>query len=295
MHQLQSVVVGGKVYIGGGYSDGGTSDEYLVFQYDPERDGWDALPPCHVKLFALAQFQGHLITVGGNTDQGKATGKVYRYREESHEWEEYLKPMPTARGNLVVISTQSAIIACGGQAGSKNKFAAVEVYTAETAQWRVSDPLPSRYSDTTSVTIGDTCYLLGGHNKNNAATKTVLCAPVSSLIRNAVSPSAKAFKRSVWETLTHSPLYFSTAASLDGCLLSVGGYDVNVSVRTYPAVHMFVRDTNSWVRMPSGDLPTESSAVTAIELPDNKLLVCGGWDNIDRYLRYVYMGYITTD
>ncbi len=284
------------MYVGGGYS-GGTSDEYLVFQYNPERDGWDALPPCPVREFALAQFQGHLITVGGLTDQGEATGKVYRYREESNEWAEYLKPlMPTARNDLVVISTQSAIIACGGEAGSNNKFATVEVYTAETTQWHVTDSLPGRYSDMTSVTIGDTCYLLGGHDKNNVRTKTVLCAPVSSLVRNAVSPSGrftKVFKRSVWDTLPHSPLYFSVAASPGGCLLAVGGDDDNVQV--YPAVHMFVCNTNSWVRMPSGDLPSELAAATAIELPDNKLLVCGGHVSEYKDLKTVYMGYITTD
>ncbi len=291
-------MVGGKVYVGGGYSDGGTSDEYLVFQYDPERDGWDALPPCPVRVFALAQFQGHLITVGGVTDQGEATGKVYRYREESREWVEYLKPMQIARFGLVAISTQSAIIACGGGASSKNNFATVEVYTAKTAQWHVTDSLPGRYADMTSVTIGDTFYLVGGHDKNDERTKTVLSAPVSSLIRNAVSPSgrcAKTSKRSVWETLPLSPLYYSAAASLGGCLLAIGGEDVNDSGPTYPAAHMFVCNTNSWVRMPSGDLPTELAAATAIELPDNKLLVCGGGDNAGKDSKTVYMGYITTD
>jgi len=43
-----------------------------------------------------------------------ATGKVYRFKEESQEWVEFLKPMTTARYFLSVATTQFAIIAFGG-------------------------------------------------------------------------------------------------------------------------------------------------------------------------------------
>ncbi len=283
MDRLRPVLIGGKVYVGGGRT-GNQFCAMLVFHYDPERDGWDHLPHCPVKLFTLGQFQGHLITVGGLTAQGDPTGNVYRYREESREWEEYLKPMPTARSNVAVISTQAAIVACGG-VEDRPITATVEVYTAETAQWHASDPLPKPYTDMTSVTIGDTCYLLGGVEGDEhrfSASATVLRAPVSSLIQKAVSPS----EHSVWETIPDLPLHFSSAASLDGHLLAIG--DVSV--------HMFFCDTNSWVRMPAGDLPTEIYEAAAIELPDNKLLVCGGCNSTAERQRYrnhlksVYIG-----
>jgi len=58
MCTAQAVVMGGKVYV-----RGGTSEE--VFQYNTSRDEWSHLPPHPVYRFALAQFTGHLITVGG--------------------------------------------------------------------------------------------------------------------------------------------------------------------------------------------------------------------------------------
>ncbi len=281
------MLIGGKVYVGGRH----TVDQFyamLVFHYDPERDGWDSLPHCPVKLFTLSQFQGHLITVGGQTAQGDPTGNVYRYREESREWEEYLTPMPTARSGVAVISTQAAIVACGGK-GDRPITATVEVYTAETAQWHASDPLPKPYTDMTSVTIGDTCYLLGGFGESTIGatkTSTVLRAPVSSLIQKAMSPS----EHSVWETIPGTPRTSSTAASLGGHLLAIGGSGSK-------AVHMFFCDTNSWVRMPAGDLPTEIYEAAAIELPDNKLLVCGGYsvtaDRKINHLKSVYIGLAT--
>ncbi len=275
MWGAQSVQVGGKVYVGAGYTSS-EDDGYLVFQYDPERDGWATLPPCHVKWFALGQFQGHIITVGGVVHKGYyTTNKLHRYKEESQEWEEFLLPMPTARWLLSVITTQSAIIACGGVDSTGKKCATVEVYTVKAGQWHAADPLPIPCYQMTTVTITDTCYLLGGADNPSNPTRCFLSAPISPLIAKATSPLhwlASIFNTSLWKILQDTPLKFSTAACLSGCLLAVGGCDD----RNSSAVHMFHPQTNSWARMTSCDLPVAVKQSTAVQLPDNKLLVCGG-------------------
>ena len=60
--QLQGIVIGEKVYMGGGFAD--SKNAVQVFQYDPSGDEWSHLPPHHVEGFAMAQFEGSLITVG---------------------------------------------------------------------------------------------------------------------------------------------------------------------------------------------------------------------------------------
>ncbi len=172
--------------------------------------------------------------------------------------------MPTPRRGLSVITTQSAIIACGGVDSIWQVCTTVEVYTDETDQWHTADPLPIRCHSMTSVIINDTCYLLGGCDEILGHSKTVLYASVTSLVARAKSPPnrfAAAF-RSVWKTVKDTPLYNSTAASLSGCLLVIGGRDVQC--QDSPAVHMFQPQTNSWVRMTSGDLPVAVCAVTAM-------------------------------
>ena len=110
----QAVVMGEKVYMGEGFTKK-ENHKYHVFQYNTSKDEWSHLPPHPVKWFAMAQFTGNLITVGGQgAAERDAIGKVYRFKEESQEWEEFLKPMPTARFCLSVATTQSAIIAIGG-------------------------------------------------------------------------------------------------------------------------------------------------------------------------------------
>jgi len=132
-------VMGEKVYVGGGVSTGKPNDRVHVFQYTTTRDEWSRLPPHTVAFFAMAQFTGKLITVGGRIPSSGATVKVYHFKEESQEWVEFLKPMPTARFLLSIATTQSTIIASGGATGFKDGkpvvHTTVEVYRSDTSQW----------------------------------------------------------------------------------------------------------------------------------------------------------------
>ena len=198
--------------------------------------------------------------------------------------------MPTPRYFLSVISTESSIIACGGFNGTEN-CATVEVYSD---QWYEADSLPCNCALMTSVNIDDTCYLLGGNCTPHIPTKTAFYAAVPTLIEKAMSTSRGFLSRirspSAWKTLPNTPMKWSTAASLGGHLLAVGGFDDEKS----PAVHMFIPQTNRWVRMTFSDLPVPLDRGTAIELPNNTLLVCGGHVTDIKRIKTVYMGSITT-
>ena len=309
MDKPQAIVMGEKVYVGGGATE---NVEVLnqVFQYDTSRDEWSRLPPCQVIFFAMAQYAGNLITVGGRIRKGGFTGKVYRFKEQpgigvtgklyrfkrkSHKWEEFLKPMPTARFRLSVATTPSAIVTSGGATGiTDNKAVScvtVEVYSGETSQWHTADPLPIPCGGMTSVTIPDTWYLLGGGGTGGKSLTTVQYAPLTALIQRATSPTHQsASHTSVWKTLPDTPLKWSTAASLSGSLLAVGGWDDKTPA--FPAVHVFLPLTNSWVRA-TGDLPDPCYACTAVQLTSNRLLVVGGRDHLRKRIKTVFLGSIT--
>ena len=298
MFRPQVVVMGEKVYVGGGDTE---CDEDLnrVFQYDPVRDEWNSLPPHHMAAFAMAQFTGNLITVGGwIPDSDVTTGKVYHFNKQSQKWEEFLKPMPTARLVLSVATTQSAIVASGGAIGFRDGepvySATVEVYSSETSQWHTADPLPVPCWAMTSVTIADTWYQLGGVGTGGKSLTTVLYAPLTALIQKATSPTHQsASHMSVWKTLPGTLLLMkSAAASLSGSLLAVGGYNDD-STPPSPALYVFLPLTNSWVRATTGDLPEPCYNCTAVQLSSNQLLVVGGNDDQDKYTNTVFLGSIT--
>ena len=312
MEKPQVVVMGEKVYMGGGdnedYQD---SDDRQVFEYDPSRDEWSRLPHHQLIGFGMAQFKGNLITVGGMTTsltgilqaiattllqrdsaKGYVTGKVYHFKEQSQKWEEFLKPMPTARYHLSVATTKSAIVASGGSIGYRNDndipCATVEVYSSETSQWHTADPLPIPCYGMTSVTIADTWYQLGGIGADGKYLTTVPYAALTAFTQKATSPRHRsASLMSVWKTLPDTPLERSAAASMSGSLLAVGGYSGS------QAVLVFLPLTNSWFRLSTGDLPEPRYACTAVQLSFNQLLVVGGKDDRDKRTNTVFLGTIT--
>ena len=298
MFRVQAVMIGEKVYMGGGSTE---KVEYhvLVFQYDPSRDEWSRLPPHQVMFFAMAQFAGHLITVGGWIAHGGGnTGKVYHFIKESQKWEEILKPMPTARCYHSVATTQSAIVASGGTTGARGSkhvpCATVEVYSSETSQWYNADCLPVPLGAMSSVTIADIWYQLGGKGGDHATVTRVLYAPLTDLIQKAISPSHQsASPMSVWKTLPNTHLTASAAANLSGNLLAVGGKSVKKGIGISPAVYIFVPLTNSWFRVNSGNLPEPRHFCTAVQLSSNQVLVVGGRDDQEKPTKTVFLGSIT--
>ena len=283
MITLQATTLGGQVYVGGGGAD---SEEDTVFRYDLSNDEWSRLPASPVSYFALATFLGNLIIVGGKMVlslpglQGIAfSGKVYRLKE-SQEWEEYLKPMPTARRSpsVVTCATESAIVAAGGTTCSRNGkgdlCSTVEVYNNETSQWYTADPLPAPQVLMTTVAIGDSWYLMGGICEQDFnVTSAVLYTPLTTLINNTTTHQSSS-QESVWKMLPDTPMIVSAAACLSGNLLAVGGYkDGTVS----PAVHVFLPITNSWVRL-NGDMPEPRFGSTAVPISPNQVFVVGGND-----------------
>ena len=313
----QAVVMGEKVYVGGGDTEEiAIEDSYHVFQYNTSKDEWSRLPKHPVLQFAMAQFMGSLITVGGEGAVGGVdiTSKVYRFKEESQEWEEFLKPMPTARFYLSVATTQSAIIASGGvtgvRDGSNVVCSTVEVYCSETSQWYTADPLPAPYYWMSSVTIADTCYLLGGVNANNNHVATVLYASLTSLVQKATSPTHQSASRtSVWKTLPDTPLKACAAASLSGHLITVGGWkgktstaalafrfvamQVGVSLPVSPTLYTFLPFTNSWVKTMNWDLPQPREGCTAVKLSSNTMIVIGGRYKQTNLTRTVFKATVT--
>ena len=286
-------------------------DGHHVFQYHTSRDEWSRLPPHPLIHFGTAQFAGHLITVGGEGAEGGVADMVYHFKEEFQEWKQFLKPMPTARYHLSVATTQSAIIASGGTTGYEVPCATVEVYSSESSQWYTADPLPAPYYKMTSATIAETYYLLGGDGADpmTLATTTVLCASLASLVEKATSRTRQSASRtSVWKTLPDTPLKWSTAASLSGHLIAVGGYkgkislpalavrlaakQVGVTLPNSPALHVFFPLTNSWVRMADSDLPQSRYECTALQLSSNTMMVIGGCNNKDKRTNTVFIGHV---
>ena len=269
----KTTIINRKVYCGGGANN---EEKYIVFCYDPSQDKWTTLPPLPIRWFSLAQVNGKLVAVGGvKKSTGNATNEVYMYDEQSHKWKQTIPPMPTARHSPGILSLQSALIVAGGRIPYTT--AAVEIFKPATSQWYRTDPLPKACCDISLVTIGNTCYVLGGCNDSHL--NQALYASVDDLLGNAVPANQTTHTQSAWKTLANTPTYQPAAAVLAGNLLAIGGDDMSRGGAAKKAVYMYSPSTNSWIYI--SDLPASRFATVAAVLSSTEVLVIGGWDGDD--------------
>ena len=270
--------MGESVYVGGGGAG------YKIFQYSWRRGVWSTLPECPVKYFGLTQFMGRLTTVGGHDQAVSATARVYDFASESQRWQESLPPMPTARWGVTVVARPSsspkppAIAVCGGWGDGVVVLNTVEVYCHSTSQWHAAEPLPTPLCGSTSASVGDTTYLLGGEVDIYSSSKQCFQVRLDSLIDRAAfhraSPSQHGSLRT---TVKDTPLAGSCACSLLGSLVAIGGRDT--STGSPSAVVHLLTSSGSWERVRGGDLPEPRYWSTAVCLPSGELMVVGGGDD----------------
>ena len=105
----QSAVVGGKLYVFGGYTDGSVIPKSLEADvYDPVANTWERLPdmPRPITHAGISAHGADIYFAGGvvgsddpDADQRKisATTEVWRFDTESGEWSS-MPPLPEPRG-----------------------------------------------------------------------------------------------------------------------------------------------------------------------------------------------------
>ena len=119
----------------------------------------------------------------------------------------------------------------------------------------------------------------GVHNPNsNSGSKSLGERLVSTLTRSR--------KGSPWNRVDDLPVICSTAVSLHGRLLAIGGKDSEGKRST--AVHMYQPTTNSWEII--SHMTTPRAECLLAVLPDNQLMVVGGWTTDDKICDSVEFG-----
>ena len=284
MSSAQTTVINGKVYCGGGGTDDDDDDnEYVVYCYDPSQDNWTTLPPLPVIYFGLGQVNGKVVAVGGwKRSDGRSTNEVYTYDERSRKWKQTIPPMPTARYSPGVFSLQSALVVAAGGDTSDEEYTdvyVVEIFKSDTSQWYRTDRLPTLCCDISPVTIGNTCYALGGY-RSRSMLNHVLYTSVDDLLHNAVpanqtTHSGSSDTLSAWKTLANTPTYAPAAAVLAGNLLAIGGDETSEGGGAdEKEVYMFSTSTNSWIYI--SDLPEPRSETAVAVLSSTEILAIGG-------------------
>ena len=280
MSDAQAVAINGQIYIGGGTTDRDAT-RGLVFRYNPVVDRWITLPPAPMHHFGVGHLLGKLVLVGGIvTSSDRYSADVHTFDEEYQLWVKSIPPMAIPRVSAAVISDSSVLTVCGGVAEDRVVLASVEAYDSTTSQWSVAAPLPLPRCRLSSALIGNTCFLVGGCKSPDdhcGAKHSVLSASISSILEQDTRAAESV---PVWRVLAKIPHYHSTAATLGGCLLAVGGKskDDLTKGKAKDSVHAYSPLNSCWLHI--GDLPLPVCWCTTASLPTGQLLVIGGDEKI---------------
>ena len=260
------VVLERSVYVGGG-DTGYSEDGYYIQEYNMKTNQWSSLPRYDYIRFAMTVINHHLTLVGGRRGDWEVTNQLAVYEPSSQHWTFPYNPMPTPRYRPAVLMYDIWLLVAGGRDASFTDLATVELFNTSMNQWLATSSLPRPCDLLTSAIVEDYGYLV-------MYSKQEFRVSLPDIISQTVDQSTASKSPALWCRLPDTPLSCSTAISLHGYLLAVGGYHDN---HTRTDIHLYQPESEQWTKV--ADLPNARKFCSCVVLPSGDLLVAGGWDS----------------
>ena len=266
--EAQAVVIGGKVYIGGGSTEG---DNDKVLEYTIQGDQWREINT-PVKLFGMAVVNNQLIITGGVDKEDSPTNEVWVLDSVSGTWTQPFPTMPTARDLPSAVGYKRWVLVVGGY-GKK----CVEVLDTAYKQWYTATPLPSDADQPSLTVIQDTLYVAW---ECSAVSMSLPILISDAVLQSLAGDTSNGPKPTKWQPLPDTPTRRPTTTTLHGSLVAVGG-DPAPS-----AIAMYLPQTEQWLKV--AELPTPRRDCICALLPETEeLMVIGGWDEDEDYIKSI--------
>ena len=237
-----------------------------VYQYECSTEKWEELPSCPYRNSGLVIIDRELTAVGGY-DVSRYTNKLYTLQQG--KWVEKYPPMNTGRSDTAVVSTSDGeyLIVIGGFAGGR-WTATVELFQVKSRRWYKLTDLPQPLDSPSATICGDIVHVIGYGGDGYSCSLAAL--PSSD---KPIPPQSIPHLIS-WKPLPPLPVQYSTAATLCGQLVLIGG---RRGLSPVNSIHQLV--DGQWVEigsMSSG----RCSCLVASTSPD-KIIIVGGVGALD--------------
>ena len=270
---IQSVVVQGTVYVGGGNAG---HNNFTVMEYDTNAGQWTKMPPYKTMWFAMTAIHNQPVLVGGHgyRNESKMVGV---WSANDKKWTHPYPEMNTARSQCSVVVYNDWLVVAGGSSPGR-LLSSVEVMNTVSKQWYAGPPMSAPWSSMKTAIVGDMCYFMGGYVNTPGsgillyATSKVYSVSLPALVSKP-HPQHSTDQEDLWKEIAELPTTLSTPLSISGSLLAVGGVtkDDNAASTT---ICLYQPDTGEWVKV--GDLTTARYKCTCAVTADNKLLLVVG-------------------
>ena len=237
-------------------------NSHSVYRYEWSTEKWDELPPCPHCDSALVIIDGTLTAVGGRDDGYHFTKKLVTLRQR--QWVEELPPMKTARSQTAVVSTSDGeyVLVIGGHRGGWTT--AVELFQVRSRRWAELTHLPRPLTLPSATICGNLIHVIG--DDGNGFSCSLQDLPSSDQPTTSQSRS----RTISWSPLPPLPVTVSTAATLCGQLVIIGGLRGRSSV---DSIHQLV--DGQWVEIGSMSGDRRWRCLVVSPSPD-KMMIVGG-------------------
>ena len=229
------------------------------YQYECSTEKWMELPSCPYKDSGLAIIDSELTTVGGGDRAGRDTNRLFTLRQG--KWVEVYPPMNTTLYRLAVVSTSDGdyLIAIGGF--DSGWTATVELFQVKSRRWYKPTDLPQPLPFPSATICGDQLHVIG--HDGNGYSCSVQSLPSND--RPITSPLTLS-----WKPLPPLPVAGSTAATLCGQLVLIGGRQGGSPVNS---IHQLVE--GQWVEI--GSMTSVRYWCLAVSPSPDRILIVGGY------------------
>ena len=235
-----------------------------VYRYEWRGEKWEELPSCPYRYSGLVIIDGKLTAVGG-WDGSHYTNKLLTLRQK--KWIEEYPPMNTVCFSPAVVSTSDGeyLIVIGGHSGGWT--ATVELFQVKSRRWYKLTDLPQPLPHPSTTVRSDQLNVIG--RDANGYSCSLQALPSSD--QPITSPLTLS-----WKPLPPLPVTQSTAATLYGQLVVIGGRRRDGS--PVNSIHQLV--DGQWVEI--GSMATDRFRCLVVSPSPDKIIVVGGWDKHGR-------------
>ena len=219
------------------------------------------LPSCPYRNSGLAIVDSELTTVGGVDRAGRRTDRLFTLRQG--KWVEVYPPMNTAHSSPTVVSTSDGdyLIAIGGLGSDGFVTPTVELFQVKSRRWHKLTDLPEPLPFLSATICGDQLHVIGVEGKGYSCSLQSL----PSNERPITTPLTLS-----WKPLPPLPVTDSTAATLCGQLVLIGG---SQGWSPPNSIHQLVE--GQWVEI--GSMTSGRHWCLAVSPSPDRILIVGGF------------------
>jgi N-acetylneuraminic acid mutarotase len=193
-----AVVLGGRVYVIGGFEGLTNIPTVRVHVYDPVTQTWSEAAPLPAPRggHAAVVLGGEIHVLGGGNSVSTIADHTV-YDPATDEWTERA-PLSRAKGSPAAVVFGGRIYAIGGRSGASD-YGDVEVYDATADRWRKGPRIGPR-GTAGAVVYRGALFLFGGEAQASERTLNAvlrLGAKAKSWTRVSTMPTARNYARAV--------------------------------------------------------------------------------------------------